>query len=81
MTKDIPGLVDCRKILGDKAVVISGNTVLVALRAIEEVRNQGGFRRLYTDDASFLAASIIELEAAHLATFGMSYELIKPSSR
>ena len=56
---------DCRKIKGDRAVIISRTT---AVDALELMRNEAGitdnWNNLYADDRSFKLASLRELEEA-----------------
>jgi hypothetical protein len=57
-------LIDCRKILGDKAVIISASTASESYRALMREK-MGGM----ADDISFAIAYREELKAAHDAKF------------
>jgi hypothetical protein len=59
--------VDCRKIGGDVAVIISQDTAIHALDAMREKYNAGGYANLFADDRSFVVHGIYELEAASKA--------------
>lgn len=53
---------DCRKILGDTAGIISSCTAYEALKAMREKAERGGYDNLLVDDRSFIRASMAELE-------------------
>lgn len=55
---------DCRVIRGSRAVVITRDTAQMALECMQKVSEQGGFKHLRADDASFVSAAMQELEAA-----------------
>ena len=55
---------DCRVIVGDKSVIISVATAEYSLIAIREKAKRGDYKMLFADEASFVRASLAELEKA-----------------
>ncbi len=62
MSEKIPH--DCRVIGGSTPVIISQDTAISALRAMEKQAEAGAYKNLMADDASFVRASMRELERA-----------------
>lgn len=56
--------IDCRKITGDVAVIVSKASAEEALRAIRFAAQQGFYDNLYADDKSFVGAALNEFAAA-----------------
>lgn len=55
---------DCRKIDGDVAVIISRDTAIAALTAMQAYYTRERTAHMFADDASFLRANFAELERA-----------------
>ena len=55
---------NCCVIGGDEKVIISKTTAMYALKAMGEKADNGGYKMLFADDASFVRAALEELRKA-----------------